>query len=72
VADFGIRPVLGEMKWSRIPPRRPGPLPEILLAENEEILSLWLTRSATLNRVRPETLLEQLGISEIVPAALDR
>jgi hypothetical protein len=57
---------------SRIPPRRPGPLPEILLAEDDEVLSSWLTRSAALYRVRPETLLEQLGISEIVPTVLDR
>jgi hypothetical protein len=42
------------------------------LAENDEILSSWLTRSAALYRVRPETLLEQLGISEVVPAVLDR
>ena len=55
-----------------IPPRRPGPLPEILLAENDEVLSSWLTRSAALYRARPETLLEQLGISEVVPAVLDR
>jgi hypothetical protein len=60
------------MRRSRIPPRRPGPLPEILLAENDEVLSSWLTRSAAFYRVRPETLLEQLGISEVVPAALDR
>ena len=60
------------MRRSRIPPRRPGPLPEILLAENDEVLSSWLTRSAALYRVRPETLLEQLGISEVVPTALDR
>jgi hypothetical protein len=60
------------MRRSWIPPRRPGPLPEILLAENDEVLSSWLTRSAALCRVRPETLLEQLGIAEIVPAALDR
>jgi hypothetical protein len=56
------------MRRSRIPPRRPGPLPEILLAENDEVLSSWLTRSAAFYRVRPETLLEQLGISEVVPA----
>jgi hypothetical protein len=55
-----------------IPPRRPGPLPEILLAETDEILSSWLTRSAALYRVRPQTLLEQLGLSEIVPIGLDR
>ena len=55
-----------------IPPRRPGPLPEILLAENDEVLSSWLTRLAALYRARPETLLEQLGISEVVPAVLDR
>jgi hypothetical protein len=60
------------MRRSWIPPRRPGPLPEIMLAENDEVLSSWLTRSAALYRVRPETLLEQLGISEIVPAVLDR
>jgi hypothetical protein len=47
-----------------IPPRRPGPLPEILLAENDEILSSWLTRSAAHYRVRPGTFLEQLSISE--------
>src|SRR6185437_3010941 len=55
-----------------IPPRRPGPLPEILLAETDEILSSWLTRSAALYRVRPQTLLEQLSLSEIVPVGLDR
>ena len=55
-----------------VPPRRPGPLPEILLAENDEILSSWLARSATFYRVRSDTLLEQLGISELVPALLDR
>jgi hypothetical protein len=60
------------MRWAWIPPRRPGPLPEILLAENDEVLSSWLTRSAALYRARPETLLEQLGISEVVPAVLDR
>lgn len=60
------------MRRSEIPPRPPGPLPEILLAENDEVLSSWLTRSAALCRVRPETLLEQLGISEVVPTALDR
>jgi hypothetical protein len=60
------------MRRSRIPPRQPGPLPEILSAENDEVLSSWLTRLAALYRVRPETLLEQLGISEVVPAALDR
>ena len=60
------------MRRSWIPPRRPGPLPEILLAENDEVLSSWLTRSAALYRARPETLLEQLGISEVVPAVLDR
>ena len=60
------------MRRSWIPPRQPGPLPEILLAENDEVLSSWLTRSAALYRVRPETLLEQLGISEVVPAVLDR
>jgi hypothetical protein len=60
------------MRRPWIPPRRPGPLPEILLAENDEILSSWLTRSAMLYRVRPETLLEQLGISEVIPAVLDR
>jgi len=42
------------------------------LAENDEVLSSWLTRSAALYRARPETLLEQLGISEVVPAVLDR
>jgi hypothetical protein len=42
------------------------------LAENDEILSSWLTRSAVPYRVRPETLLEQLGISEVVPTVLDR
>src|SRR5271165_6442936 len=60
------------MRWAWIPPRRPGPLPEILLAENDEVFSSWLTRSAALYRARPETLLEQLGISEVVPAVLDR
>jgi hypothetical protein len=55
-----------------IPPRRPGPLPEILLAETDEILSSWLMRSAALYRVRPQTLLEQLGLSENVPVDLDR
>lgn len=60
------------MRRSSIPPRRPGPLPEILLAETDEVLSSWLTRSAALYRARPETLLEQLGISELVPAVLDR
>ena len=60
------------MRRSWFPPRQPGPLPEILSAENDEVLSSWLTRSAALYRVRPETLLEQLGISEVVPAALDR
>ena len=60
------------MRRSSIPARRPGPLPEILLAENDEVLSSWLTRSAALYRARPETLLEQLGISELVPAVLDR
>jgi TniQ len=60
------------MRRSWIPPRQPGPLPEILSPENDEVLSSWLTRSAALYRVRPETLLEQLGISEVVPAALDR
>ena len=60
------------MRRSWIPPRRPGPLPEILLAEDDEVLSSWLTRSAALYRARPETLLEQLGISEVVPAVLDR
>jgi TniQ len=60
------------MRRSWIPPRQPGPLPEILSAENDEVLSSWLTRSAALYRVRPETLLEQLGISEVVLAALDR
>jgi hypothetical protein len=60
------------MRQSWIPPRRPGPLPEILLAEHDEILSSWLTRLAALYRARPETLLEQLGISEVVPAVLDR
>ena len=60
------------MRRSWIPPRRPGPLPEILSAENDEVLSSWLTRSAALYRARPEALLEQLGISEVVPAVLDR
>ena len=60
------------MRRSWIPPRQPGPLPEILLAENDEVLSSWLTRLAALYRVRPDTLLEQLGISEVVPAVLDR
>jgi hypothetical protein len=53
-------------------PRRPGPLPEVLLAENDEILSSWLTRSAALYQVRPETLLEQISVSELSPAILDR
>jgi TniQ len=60
------------MRRSWIPPRRPGPLPEILLAENDEVLSSWLTRLAALYRARPDTLLDQLGISEVVPAVLDR
>ena len=60
------------MRHSGLPPRRPGPLPEILLAEDDEVLSSWLTRSAALYRVRPETLLEQLSISEVVPTILDR
>ena len=60
------------MRRSWIPSRRPGPLPEILLAEHDEVLSSWLTRSAALYRARPETLLDQLGISELAPAVLDR
>jgi hypothetical protein len=60
------------MRRSWIPPRRPGPLPEILQPENDEVLSSWLTRSAALYRARPEALLEQIGISEVVPAVLDR
>src|SRR5208337_3244295 len=71
VAAVGVRPISGGMRRAWIPPRRPGPLPEILLAENDEVLSSWLTRLAALYRARPETLLEQLGISEVVPAVLD-
>src|SRR5208337_274905 len=71
VAAVGVRPISGGMRRSWIPPRRPGPLPEILLAEDDEVLSSWLTRSAALYRARPETLLEQLGISELVPTVLD-
>ena len=52
MAAVGRRPVSGGMTRRWIPPRRPGPLPEILLAEADEILSSWLTRSATLYRVR--------------------
>jgi hypothetical protein len=55
-----------------LPPRRPGPLPEIPLAENDEILSSWLSRSAALYRARPEALLEQVGLTELSPAILER
>jgi TniQ len=72
MAAVRVRPVLGSMRRSSVPPRRPGPLPEILLAEDDEILSSWLTRSAAFYHVRPETLLDQLGISEVVPDVLDR
>ena len=60
------------MSQSTLPPRRPGPLPEIPPAETDEILSSWLSRSAALYRARSETLLEQVGVSEISPAILDR
>lgn len=72
MATIDLRSVPRRMMRSWIPPRLPGPLPEILLAENDEILSSWLTRSAALYQVRPETLLEQIGISELSPYILDR
>jgi hypothetical protein len=55
-----------------LPPRRPGPLPEVLLAEDDEILSSWLTRVAALYQARPETLLEQISVSEFSPTILDQ
>lgn len=55
-----------------LPPRPPGPLPEIPPAEADEILSSWLSRTAAVYRARPETLLEQVGVIEIAPAILDR
>jgi hypothetical protein len=55
-----------------LPRRRPGPLPEVLLAEDDEILSSWLTRVAALYQVRPETLLEQISVSELSPTILDQ
>lgn len=60
------------MSRSTLPPRRPGPLPEIPCAETDEMLSSWLSRSAALYRARPEVLLEQVGVTEISPAILDR
>jgi hypothetical protein len=55
-----------------LPPRRPGPSPEVLLAEDDEILSSWLTRVAALYQARPETLLEQISVSEFSPTILDQ
>jgi len=55
-----------------LPPRRPGPLPEIPPPETDEILSSWLSGSAALYKARPEALLEQVGLTEGSPAALDR
>ena len=52
--------------------RRPGPLPQIPLAETDEILSSWLSRSAALYHARPEALLEQIGVTELSPLVLDR
>ncbi len=60
------------MSPSLLPPRRPGPLPEIPPAETDEILSSWLSRSADLNKARPGALLEQIGLTESSPASLDR
>lgn len=55
-----------------LPPRPPGPLPEIPFPETDEILSSWLTRSAALYHARPEALLEQVGLTELSPPILDR
>jgi TniQ len=55
-----------------LPPRRPGPLPEIPPPEADEILSSWLSRSAALYKARPEALLEQVGLTESSPTVLDR
>jgi hypothetical protein len=52
--------------------RRPGPLPQIPLAETDEILSSWVSRSAALYHARPEALLEQIGVTELSPPVLDR
>jgi len=60
------------MSRSALPPRRPGPLPEIPPAETDEILSSWLSRSAALYKARPEALLDQVGLTETSPAVLDR
>jgi TniQ len=60
------------MSRPTLPPRRPGPLPEIPPPETDEILSSWLSRSAALYKARPEALLEQVGLTEISPAVLDR
>ena len=60
------------MSRSSLPPRRPGPLPEIPPPETDEILSSWLSRSAAVYKARPESLLEQVGLAESSTAGLDR
>src|SRR5882757_205933 len=60
------------MSRSALPPRRPGPLPVIPSAETDEVLSSWLSRVAARYRVRSEVLLEQVVVTEISSAILDR
>ncbi len=55
-----------------LPERRQGSLPEIPLAETDEILSSWVSRTAAVYHARPEALLEQVGVMELSAAVLDR
>lgn len=60
------------MSRPTLPERRHGPLPEIPLAETDEILSSWVSRTAAVYHARPEVLLEQVGVTELSAAVLDR
>src|SRR3954451_10307955 len=72
MAAIGVRPGPRRMSRPVLATRRPGPLPQIPLAETDEILSSWLSRSAALYHAGPEALLEQIGVTELSPPVLDR